>query len=89
MQKLGIGLRGLDTIIAFLGIAPNHGSDHKWNRLMNRIGIAKEVVSEEVMLSNQIEERQLTEEAAAKKLSEWMTNTPEGMTASPQAIVAK
>ena len=26
-QKLGLGLRGLDAILAFLGIQPNHGSD--------------------------------------------------------------
>lgn len=39
LQKLGIGLRGLDAMFAFLGIAPNHGSDFKWNKLLDRIGI--------------------------------------------------
>ena len=49
MQKLGIGLSGLDVILGFLGIAPSHGSDAKWERLMDRLGLAENEIAAQVL----------------------------------------
>jgi hypothetical protein len=83
MQKLGIGCRGLDLVMAFLGIAANHGSDYKWNLLMDWIGVAEEQIASKVMDENLQLEKKLTVEAVNQELLEWL-ESDDGMDAEPE-----
>ena len=47
-----------------VGIAPNHGSDWKWNRLFDRVDVAEEEVADRTMHNNLLEEKRLTIQAA-------------------------
>lgn len=88
MQKLGSGFFGLDMIFSFLGIAPNHGSDHKWNRIMDRIGFAEHMVAQEVMEENRKLEVAMTIEYADTLIEAWL-ETEECKAASSEEVDAK
>jgi len=52
MHQLGIGLRGVVTLLSFLGIAAGIGNTNKWKRIQEEVGIAKETVADVVVNSN-------------------------------------
>ena len=87
-QKLGIGFRGLDAIMAFLGIAANHGSDWKWNRLFDRLGLAEQEVADRTMHNNLLEEKRLTIQAADENIQRWLL-TEAGSNATTDEIEAR
>ena len=87
-QKLGLGFRGLDAIMAFMGIAPNHRSDWKWNHLFDRIGLAEEEISDRAMHNNIQEEKRLTIQAVDDKIQVWTATTDAGNNATFEAIEA-
>jgi len=82
-QKLGMGLGGLEMIMAFIGIAPSYGSDTKWNILFDRLGSVEESVCNEVIQSNLQEEIRQTRHEGDKQLAAWL-NTAEGQAASEE-----
>ena len=84
-QKLGMGLRGLEMIMAFLGIAPSYGSGDKWNRIFNVLGAAEQATCDEVILCNVQEEMRLTREHADKDLATWIESHPNATVAEKTA----
>jgi len=84
-QKLGMGLRGLEMIMAFLGIAPSYGSGDKWTRIFNTIGAVEEAVCNEVILANLQEEIRLTKQHAEIDLSNWVETNPDATAADKEA----
>jgi len=79
-QKLGMGLRGLEMIMAFIGLAPSYGSDDKWSKMFNALGTAEELICDQVMLNNIQEEIRLTKEAANVECAKWLTTTDQSTT---------
>lgn len=49
MQQLGMGLRGVTTLLSFLGIAAGIGNPHKWKRIQDEVGLAEEAVAADVV----------------------------------------
>jgi hypothetical protein len=62
MQHLGQSLKGLASVLAFLGISSTVGGKVKWKVIQNIVGSASEKVSQQVMTENIKKEIQLTEE---------------------------
>ena len=87
MQKLGKGIRELDMIFSFLGIDSRSGSHDKWDRLMNRLGIAEWEVAKECMDENLEEETLATHSMAYANLMKWL-GTAEGKAANAEQIEA-
>lgn len=83
MQHLGMGLRGVTTMLAFLGIAAGVGNKDKWKKLQDEVGMTEEAVAGVVMDNNLKEEIKLTRKAAEEAYKTWLL-TDAGRSASPQ-----
>jgi hypothetical protein len=72
MQHLGIGNRGLAMILAFLGIAPSYGNKDKWDKAKDELGLALEVVSNQVLEDNTASEIAATKKYAEAEVDKWI-----------------
>jgi hypothetical protein len=72
MHMLGIGLRGMEIVMSFLGLAPGVGSRPKWKNATDDLGVALEIVSKQVMEDNIAAEVEATKIAKEKELDEWI-----------------
>ena len=83
MQQLGFSVQGLESMLAFLGIASSYGNYAKWKLIQDYIGEAEEVICKEVMKENTDAELRLVKEEAKELYGHWHA-TAEGRS-SPQA----
>jgi hypothetical protein len=72
MQHLGMGLKGLMLLLAFLGIAPGIGDKQKWHAIQEAIGVAQQELQEEIICKNIELEISLMIHAAKERLEEWL-----------------
>ena len=84
MQQLGMGLRGVTTLLSFLGIAAGIGNPHKWKRIQDEVGLAEEAVAADVVNDNIRVEVEATKEAAQEAYQQWLSTTDEGRSAGAQ-----
>ena len=71
-QQLGMGLRGLATILAFLGIYYTVGvGKEKWSLVEDIVGISEHDACKKVIVANLEEEIELTREKSQAKYDAW------------------
>jgi len=88
MQHLGMGLRGVVMILAFLGIAAGAGNQTKWQRIQEELGLAEEEVANRTIENNIKLEIAATRLQAQEQYAAWLL-TNEGTNASEQEKLMK
>jgi len=84
MQHLGMGLRGVVMILAFLGIAAGAGNQTKWQRIQEELGLAEEEVANRTIENNiKLEIAATRFLQAQEKYADWLL-TNEGTNASSE-----
>ena len=88
MQQLGFSIQGLESMLAFLGIACSYGNYAKWKVIQDYLGEAEEVICKEVMKENTDEEIRLVKEEAKEQYKRWHSS-PEGHGTNQQGKITR
>ncbi len=75
MQMLGIGLSGLTTIIAMLGIRASCGDVAAWHNIRDKVGEVEQNVCKEVLHENLEREIDATKESGEKQVFSWTSGS--------------
>jgi len=83
MQMLGIGLSGLTTIIAMLGIRASCGDVAVWHNIRDKVGEVEQNICKEVLHENLEREIDTTKESGEKQVFSWTSGSGHLLVAAP------
>lgn len=88
MQQLGLSIQGLESMLAFLGIASSYGNYAKWKVIQDYIGEAEDTICKEVLRENTDDELRLVKEEAKDQYKRWHSS-PEGRGTNQQDKITR